>query len=361
MSHRVYNFNPGPSTLPVSVLQKAQAELLNYNNTGMSIMELSHRSKDFEAIIEQAESKIKSLLQLTNDYRVLFLQGGASTQFSMIPLNFLNDGQEANYVVTGAFADKALKEAALIGKTHIAASSKDQNYNYIPSMEDIQLSNNPAYLHITTNNTIFGTQFKQFPEFDNIPLIADMSSDILSKSIDANKFSLIYAGAQKNLGPSGVTVVALRNSLIEASNQSLPTMSRYDIMAKNDSLYNTPPTFSIYLLNLVLDWIQEQGGITELECHNQEKASYIYKAIDDSNGFYKGHALPEFRSDMNITFTLANADLEQAFIAAAAERNIIGIKGHRSVGGMRASVYNAMEKAGCLALAELMKEFQKNH
>jgi len=361
MTKRIYNFNPGPATLPLPVLIKAQSEFLNFNDTGMSVMEISHRSKQFEAIIFEAEDRLKKLLQIGDDYRVLFLQGGASTQFSMIPLNILTSGKEANFVLTGSFAEKAYKEAAMIGDVHVAATAEDSNYNYIPTIDKYKLSENPAYLHITTNNTIFGTQFKEYPNYSDVPVIADMSSDILSKPIDANKFALIYAGAQKNLGPSGVTIVVIHKSLIEASDKSLPTMQRYDIMAKNDSLYNTPPTFSIYLVNLVLEWIIEQGGLSAMELHNEEKASYIYNAIDTSNDFYKGHALPEYRSTMNITFTLNNKDLEASFISKAAERGLIGIKGHRSVGGMRASVYNAMSKEGCRALADFMIEFQKTN
>ncbi|OEF96039.1 3-phosphoserine/phosphohydroxythreonine transaminase [Desulfuribacillus alkaliarsenatis] len=361
MTKRVYNFNPGPATLPLSILEKAQAELLNYNNTGMSVMEISHRSKEFEAIVSEAENRLKSLLQLNDDYRVLFLQGGATTQFSMIPMNYLKQGTQANYIVTGSFADKACKEAAFIGETHVAASSKDANHSYIPELTSLNLSDNPAYVHITSNNTIYGTQFKEFPEINNVPLIADMSSDLLCKPFDANKFALIYAGAQKNLGPSGVTIVIIRKDLIEASNKDLPSMLRYDIMAENNSLYNTPPSFSIYMVNLMLEWVIEQGGLIAMEKHNDEKASYIYQAIDSSSGFYKGHSQPEFRSTMNVTFTIANSELESKFIAEAAGKGLIGVKGHRSVGGMRTSIYNAMPKEGCLALAEFMAEFQKNN
>lgn len=359
MTKRIFNFNPGPSTIPLSVLEQAQSELLNYNNTGMSVIEISHRSKDFENIIFQAETRLKNLLNLDDNYRVLFLQGGASSQFSMIPQNLLTEGKQANYAITGSFAKKACEEANLFGTTHIAASSKDQNHNYIPLKDKFSLSENPAYLHITTNNTIYGTQYKEYPSFDNIPLIADMSSDILCKPIDGKQFALIYAGAQKNLGPSGVTIIVIRKDLLEISNKTIPTMQRYDIMADNNSLYNTPPTFSIYLLNLVLGWIENQGGITAIEDHNESKAKIIYDAIDNSNGFYMGHAVPEFRSTMNVTFTLQNSDLDKQFIAEASEKGIIGIKGHRSVGGMRASIYNAMTQEGCQALVDFMLSFQK--
>lgn len=361
MTKRVYNFNPGPSTLPLSVLEHAQRELLNYNDTGMSVMEISHRSKEFEAIIMEAEERLKNLLELNDDYRVLFLQGGATTQFSMVPLNFLTNGKQGNYVVTGSFADKACQEAALIGDIHIASSSEDKNHTYIPDQSTYNLSESPAYIHITSNNTIYGTQFKTFPDTQDIPLVADMSSDLLCKPFDAKKFALIYAGAQKNLGPSGVTIVIIRKDLIEQSNKSLPTMQRYDVMAKNDSLYNTPPSFSIYMVNLMLDWIEKQGGLVEIEKHNEEKASYIYDVIDSSKGFYVGHAQPAFRSTMNVTFTLANKELEATFIKQAAEKGLIGLKGHRSVGGIRASIYNAMSKEGCKALADFMTEFQNNN
>lgn len=361
MTNRVYNFNPGPSTLPLSVLEKAQKELLNYNQTGMSIMELSHRTKDFEDIIYGAEDKLKRLLKVGNDYRVLFLQGGASSQFSSIPQNLLRDDMVANYVLTGSFAERAYEEAQLFGKTHIVASSKDDNYNHIPKITKDQLSTNPAYLHITSNNTIFGTQFKEFPVFSNVPLIADMSSDILSKTINGSKFSLIYAGAQKNLGPAGVTVVLIHKDLIAKSNKDLATMQRYDIMAKNDSLYNTPPTFSIYMLNLVLDWIVEQGGTDYFQEFNENKAKLVYDIIDSSNNFYLGHALTKDRSTMNITFNLKDKSLEESFIQEAKKVNIIGIKGHRSVGGMRTSIYNAMPMAGCQALADFMYNFQKSN
>lgn len=358
MTERVFNFNPGPSTIPVEVLEHAQKELLNYNNTGMSVMELSHRSKDFEAIVKQAEASVKELLNLGDNFRVLFLQGGASLQFSMVPMNLIPEGATANYIVTGSFADKAYKEALKEGPCHIAATTKATNHNRIPSMDEVQLTENPAYVHITSNNTIFGTQWKQFPDFGDTPIVADMSSDILSKPFDASKFGLIYAGAQKNLGPSGVTMVIIREDMLQRSPEKLSSMLRYDIMAQNDSLYNTPPTFAIYLVNQVLEWIKRNGGLEGMAKHNEEKAGYIYNVIDESNGFYKGHAEKEFRSLMNITFRLPNEDLEKTFIAEAAKKGLVGLKGHRSVGGIRASIYNAMPKAGCQALADFMKEFQ---
>ncbi|ABZ84593.1 phosphoserine aminotransferase [Heliomicrobium modesticaldum Ice1] len=358
---RVFNFNAGPATLPLAVLEEAQRELLNYKGTGMSVMEISHRSKEYEAINNEAEANMKELLGLGSNYRVLFLQGGASTQFAMVPMNFLGAGQKADYILTGSWSEKALKEAQKIGQTHVAATTQEGNYVRIPKADEIQLSEAPAYIHLTSNNTIFGTQWQSFPDFGDIPLIADMSSDILCKPFDANKFALIYAGAQKNLGPSGVTVVIIRQDMIEKASTKLPSMLRYDIHAKNNSLYNTPPSFSVYMVNLVLCWLKAQGGLAAMEKHNLEKAALIYDVIDSSNGFYKGHADKDSRSIMNITFRLLNEDLEKAFASEATKAGLIGLKGHRSVGGMRASIYNAMSREGCQALADFMKEFMRKN
>lgn len=354
---RVFNFYAGPATLPLAVLQEAQQDLLNFGDLGLSVLEISHRAKEFEAIVHEAEATVKELLGLGDNYRVLFLQGGASSQFSMIPTNFLSHGNVANYVVTGSFADKAYKEAKKLGETHIAATTKETNHDHIPAQEEIKLSDNAAYVHITTNNTIYGTQYKYTPDFGDVPLVADMSSDILSKPIDGNKYALIYAGAQKNLGPAGATVVVIRQDLLEKVPASLPSMLRYDLMAENDSLYNTPSGFSIYMVNLVLRWLKGMGGLEVIQKHNEEKAALVYDAIDSSGGFYKGHAQKEARSLMNVTFTLPSDELEKKFLAEAASRDLVGLKGHRSVGGMRASIYNAMPKEGCQALADLMKEF----
>jgi len=358
---RVYNFNPGPATLPLPVLEQVQGELLNYKSTGMSVMEISHRSKEFEEIIFEAEDLVKELLGIGEDYQVLFLQGGASLQFAMVPLNFLSEGMTADYILTGYFAEKAYKEAAKIGKAHIAGSSKDTNYDRIVSMDEIQLSDSPAYVHITSNNTVYGTQWKTFPDFGNIPLVADMSSDIMSYPFDVSKFALIYAGAQKNLGPAGVTLVIIRKDMLEKVPENLPSMLRYDLHAEKRSLYNTPPCFNIYVVNLVLKWIKENGGLKAMKERNEEKASYIYEAIDKSGGFYRGHAKKEYRSTMNVTFRLPNENLEKVFVKEAAENGLVGLKGHRSVGGIRASIYNAMSKEGCLALAEFMNDFAKKH
>jgi phosphoserine aminotransferase len=359
MPNRVFNFNPGPATLPLSVLEEAQRELLNYKKTGMSIMEISHRSKEYELINTETEELLKELLGIPQDYRVLFLQGGASTQFAMVPLNFLPKEAVADYIITGSFAQKAYEQAVKIGQTHIAADNKSEKYTRIPTQDEINLSNSPAYVHITSNNTIFGTQWKIFPEVGNIPLIADMSSDILSKTIDVSKFALIYAGAQKNLGPAGVTIVIIRHDMLEKVPASLPAMFRYDIHAKKDSLYNTPPTFATYIVNLFLHWVKENGGLATIEKQNEEKAGYIYDALDNNPGFYKPHAVKESRSLMNITFRLPNEDLEKIFVNEAAVQDLKGLKGHREVGGIRASVYNAMPLEGCQKLADFINSFPR--
>lgn len=361
MTERIYNFSAGPATLPLAVLQEAQAELLNYHHTGMSVLEMSHRTKPYEEINAEAEALIKELMGLGEDYRVLFLQGGASLQFAMVPMNFLSDGRTADYILTGVWSEKALKEAQLFGTTHTAATTADGGYRSIPKFAQIKLSENPAYVHITSNNTIYGTQWQEFPDFADIPLIADMSSDILCKEFDATKFAMIYAGAQKNLGPAGVTLAIIRKDLLDRVPKTLTTMLRYDTHAKNDSLYNTPPTFAVYMVNLVLRWIKAQGGCAAVEKINREKAALIYDAIDQSKGFYQGHADNDSRSLMNITFRIINRDLENIFVAEATKAGLGGLKGHRLVGGLRASVYNAMPKAGCQALRDFMIDFQKRN
>ncbi|HZW82942.1 MAG TPA: 3-phosphoserine/phosphohydroxythreonine transaminase [Candidatus Deferrimicrobium sp.] len=361
MSERVFNFNPGPATLPLPVLEEAQRQLLNFNDTGMSILEISHRSKEYEAINSEAESLLKELLGVPDNYRVLFLQGGASTQFAAIPLNLLPEGSTADYILTGSWAEKAYQEGGKFGEVHVAASTKEDNYKRIPKESEIKLSSSPAYVHLCSNNTIFGTQWQEFPDLGSTPLIADMSSDILSRQFDPAKFALIYAGSQKNLGPAGVTVVIIRKDLIDQSNSDIPTMLRYSIHAKNDSLYNTPPVFAVYMVHLVLKWIKDNGGLGVMEARNREKAGYIYQAIDESNGFYKGHADKDSRSIMNITFRLPSEELEKSFVSAATKQGLVGLKGHRSVGGIRASVYNSMPLAGCQALAQFMSEFQKSN
>ncbi|WP_102347452.1 3-phosphoserine/phosphohydroxythreonine transaminase [Bacillus sp. Marseille-P3661] len=358
---RAYNFNAGPSALPFEVLQKAQAELLDFKGSGMSVMELSHRSKEYDAVHEEAQSLLRELLNIPENYDVLFLQGGASLQFSMIPMNFLGKDQAANYVLTGSWSDKALKEAKKVGQTHIAASTKEAKYNSIPSVEDIELSENPGYLHITSNNTIYGTQWAEFPKLNNVDLIGDMSSDILSRKFNVEDFSLIYAGAQKNLGPSGVTVVILKKDLLSRIPENLPTMLDYRTHVDSNSLYNTPPTFGIYMLSLVLQWAKDLGGLDKIEAINKEKASLLYNAIEESDGFYKAHALPGSRSNMNVTFTLPSDELTKDFLAGAKEAGFVGLAGHRSVGGCRASIYNAVPLESCEALRDYMNSFKANN
>jgi phosphoserine aminotransferase len=358
----VYNFNAGPAILPRPVLEQAQQELLDYQGRGMSIMEMSHRSKEYEAINAGAEAAFKRLLGLAGDeYRALFLQGGASSQFAMVPLNFLPIGAAADYLLTGAWAEKAFEEAGKIGQARAAASTQAGGYRRMPRPDEIELSDAPAYVHITSNETIQGTQWHAWPDVGDRPLVADMSSDILSRPLDAARFALIYAGAQKNLGPAGVTVVLVRQSWLNSAPKSLPTMLSYATHAKNSSLYNTPPVFAVYMLNLVLEWIEECGGLEAIGERNRHKAAAIYAAIDGSGGFYRGHAEAASRSLMNVTFRLPSEDLEKAFVAAAAAAGMVGLAGHRSVGGIRASIYNAMSQEGCAALASFMGEFARKH
>ncbi|WP_046215506.1 3-phosphoserine/phosphohydroxythreonine transaminase [Paenibacillus wulumuqiensis] len=358
MTKRAYNFNAGPAALPLEVLERAQKEFVDYQGTGMSIMEMSHRGAVYEAVHNEAQQRLLSLLGNPEGFKVLFLQGGASTQFAMLPMNLLGEGQTASYVATGSWADKAISEAKLIGETHVAASSEAQNYMQIPALEDIQIPDNAAYLHVTSNETIGGIQYKQFPDTGNVPLIVDMSSDILSRPLDMSQFGMIYAGAQKNLGPSGVTVVIAREELLSDSPKSIPTIMRYSTHLKNNSLYNTPPSFAIYMVNEVLKWIEEQGGLEGVARNNKRKASLIYDAIDQSGSFYKGAAETSSRSNMNITFRLPSEELDKAFAKASEQAGFVGLKGHRSVGGLRASIYNAVPYASCEALVEFMKDFQ---
>ncbi len=358
---RVHNFNAGPAVLPEEVMREAQADFFNYKGMGLSVMEMSHRSKEYQAIIDETQAAIKRVYNLGDDYEVLFLQGGASMQFLMVPMNFASEGKVANYINTGVWAKKAIGEAKKIGKAvHVAASSDDQNFSYIP--KTWTLSENPAYLHITTNNTIFGTEWMIDPETPaGVPLIADMSSNFMSKPIDVQKYDMIYAGAQKNVGPSGCVVVIIRKSLLEKVNAGLPTMLDYNTHAKNGSMFNTPPTFTIYMIGLVVKWIEDFGGLQKIAINNQVKADYIYNAIDASNGFYKGTVAKEDRSLMNITFRLPSEELEALFISEAKKLGMIGLKGHRDVGGCRASTYNSLPLPAAHALAEFMQDFRTKH
>ena len=358
----VYNFNPGPAVLPQPVLEQVQQELLDYRGSGVSILEMSHRSKEYEAINAEAEVRLKHLLGLDDGYRVLFLQGGASLQFAMVPMNFLRAGTVADYVLTdGSWSERAYEEASKIGQVRIAASTRDEQYRRIPEPHEIDLSASPSYVHLTSNNTIFGTQWHYWPEVGDRPLVADMSSDLLSRPLDARRFALIYAGAQKNMGPSGVTVVLVRSDWLEQASKTPPTILRYATHAKNNSLYNTPPVFAVYMLNLVLGWIESKGGLEVIGQYNQDKAQVVYAAIDRSGGFYRGHAIAESRSLMNATFRLPDEELERQFVTQAKQAGMIGLAGHRSVGGIRVSMYNAMTIEGCTALADFMDDFLRQN
>jgi phosphoserine aminotransferase len=357
----IYNFNAGPAILPRPVLEQVQRELLDYQGRGMSIMEMSHRSKEYEAINAEAEAAMKQLLSLGDEYRVLFLQGGASGQFAMVPLNFLPPGGVADYLVHGVWGEKAYEEAGKIGQARVAASTHADDYRRVPRTDEIALSDGSAYVHITSNETIQGVQWHAWPEFGDRPVVADMSSDILSRPLAAHKFALIYAGAQKNLGPAGVTVVIVRQSWLESAAKTAPTILRYATHAKNNSLYNTPPVFAIYTLNLVLEWIDDCGGLAAMDERNRHKAATVYAVIDGSGGFYRGHAAPDSRSLMNVTFRLPNEDLEKRFVAEASAAGMAGLAGHRSVGGIRASIYNAMGQDGCDALAGFMADFARRN
>ena len=356
---RAYNFGAGPSTIPTSVLEIAQQELLDYKDSGISIMEASHRSKLYDDVHQNAINLIKKLYKLPDDFEVLFLQGGASMQFAMVPMN-LYQGGKVEYANTGSWSKKAIKEAKIQGINHnIVASSEDSNFDYIP---EVNFSDDCDYCYITSNNTIYGTQYKEYPSTKS-PLVVDASSDIFSYMVDWDKVDLLFAGAQKNAGPAGVTIVIIRKNLLDRVKDSVPTMLRYKTHADANSLYNTPPTFGIYLLNLIMKWIDEQGGIEAVDKKNQEKAKILYDAIDNSNGFYVGHAKKDSRSLMNVSFNIKDKDsqLEAKLIEESQKRGMIGLKGHRSIGGLRASIYNAMPKEGVEALVELMQEFQKKY
>ncbi|MBW1740902.1 MAG: 3-phosphoserine/phosphohydroxythreonine transaminase [Deltaproteobacteria bacterium] len=360
MKGRIFNFNAGPAVLPLPVLEEIQAELLNFKGSGMSIAEISHRSKWFDEVIDDATARVKRLLKLNESYHVLFLQGGASLQFCMIPMNLLPDGQSADYVNTGTWATKAIKEARSQGKAvKVVASSEDKNFSYIPKA--IPFSPNAAYVHLTSNNTIKGTQWASFPDTGGVPLISDMSSDIMSRPIDVSPFGLIYAGAQKNLGPAGATLVIIREDMLERVPQHLPTMLKYTTFVDHKSMFNTPPCFAIYTIQLVLKWLEETiGGLEKIEEINRVKAALLYRAIDES-GFYRGTAEKESRSLMNVTFRLPNEDLEKQFVREALENGLGGLKGHRSVGGCRASIYNATTLEAVQALVDFMAEFARKN
>jgi phosphoserine aminotransferase len=360
MAARIHNFNPGPAALPLPVLEEVKEEFLDFKGSGMSIAEISHRSAAFEGVINDAVKRLKRLLKLQDNFKVLFLQGGASSQFFMIPMNLIPEGSSADYINTGSWAKKAIKEAQILTKPHkVIASSEDRNFSYIP--QGFSVNADAAYLHITSNNTIEGTQWPSFPEAGSVPLVADMSSDILSRPFDAAPFGLIYAGAQKNLGPAGVTVVILRDDMLDRAPSDIPTMLRYGTFAEKNSLYNTPPCVAIYLVQLVLKWIEETiGGLGVMERLNREKADLIYSYID-STDFYKGTADSDSRSAMNVTFRLPDETLEKKFVADALKEGLGGLKGHRSVGGCRASIYNAVGIDAVRSLVDFMKVFAEKN
>ena len=359
-AERIFNFNPGPAALPESVLEEIQASFLNYDNSGMSVTEVSHRSKWFEEIIDDATARTRRLLDLGDDYDVLFLQGGASLQFTMVPMNLLAADQAADYVDTGTWSTKAIKEARTLGKTvNVVASSADRNYAYIP--QQIPFNPDAAYAHITSNNTIKGTQWARFPDTGSVPIVSDMSSDILSRRFDPAPFGLIYAGAQKNIGPAGVCMVIVRKDMLERVPDSLPSMLKYTTFAAKNSLYNTPPSFAIYTVQLVLKWLEESiGGLNKMEALNREKAEMLYGCLDAS-GFYRPTADPDSRSLMNITFRLPSEDLEKQFVEQALQNGLGGLKGHRSIGGCRASIYNAVSLKAVQALVAFMQEFESRN
>ncbi|MGH9317996.1 MAG: 3-phosphoserine/phosphohydroxythreonine transaminase [Thermoanaerobaculia bacterium] len=361
MTTRIFNFAAGPAVLPEPVLEEAQRDLLALPAVGMSILEISHRSKTFETVIQGCEADIRRLAGIPGNYQVLFLQGGASLQFSMVPMNILPPGGKADYIVTGSWSKKAVKEAQKVGTIQIAATTESENFARVPSQSELKLDPGAAYVHFTTNNTIFGTEWKREPETGGVPLIADASSDIFSRPIEVEKYALIYAGAQKNLGPSGVTLVVLREDLLARSPKNLPTMLDYNTHAKDKSLYNTPPVFGIYIMRLVAKWMLEQGGLEAIGRKNEEKARILYDAIDGSGGFYRPHARPDSRSHMNVTFRLPTEDLEKQFVAEATKAGLDGLKGHRSVGGIRASIYNAFPRKGVETLVSFMKEFARRN
>lgn len=357
---RVYNFSAGPSMLPLPVLEKAQRELVDYAGTGMSVMEMSHRSKAYEEIITGAEALLREIMQIPDNYRVLFLQGGASSQFAMVPLNLFRVSKAADFIDTGSWSAKAIKEASRYGTATVVASSSDTNFNRIPEFDAGTFNPNADYFYICMNNTIEGTRYTALPETNGVPLVADMSSNILSEEVDVSKFGLIFAGAQKNMGPAGVTVVIIREDLIGHAMDITPTMFNYEIHAKNDSLYNTPPSYAIYICKLVYEWIRDLGGIGALQKLNEEKAALLYDYLDASS-LFSGTVVPKDRSLMNIPFVTPDDELNKLFIKEAAEKGFVELKGHRSVGGMRASIYNAFPIEGVRLLVEFMQEFEAAH
>ncbi len=356
---RIYNFSAGPSMLPEQVLRTASEQMLNYKGSGMSVMEMSHRSSAYDQIIKDAQRRLRELLQIPDNYKVLFLQGGASTQFSAIPMNLLRSGC-ADYILTGHFAKKAYEEATKYGSIQIAASSEKDHFCYIPKQEELQLHADADYVYLCNNNTIYGTEWNYVPETNGVPVVADMSSDILSRPIDVSKYGLIFAGAQKNMGIAGVTVVIVREDLLGFSLAGTPTMLNYKTMADKDSMYNTPPTYAIYVLGLVLEWIEQQGGLATMKARNEKKAKLLYDYLDNSN-FYRSAVAKEDRSMMNVTFTTPSKELDALFVSESVKAGMSNLKGHRAVGGIRASIYNAMPIEGVEHLVAFMRAFEETN
>ena len=357
---RVYNFSAGPSMLPVEVLERAAREMVCYGDSGMSVMEMSHRSPVYEEIIKDAESLLRKVMNIPDNYKVLFLQGGASTQFAAVPLNLMKENRIADYIVTGQFSGKAYKEAEKFGHANLVATSKDENFTYIPKIKKTDLSDDADYVHICFNNTIYGTKFPYIPETGNIPLVADMSSCILSEPVDVSKFGVIYAGAQKNMAPAGLTVVIVREDLLGNSCPETPTMLDWETMAENGSMYNTPPCYCIYIAKLVYEWILSLGGLEKMKERNERKAKILYDYLDSQN-YYIAPVRHDCRSMMNVTFVTGNPELDKKFAKEADAAGLKNLKGHRSVGGMRASIYNAMPEEGVVALVEFMKDFARKN
>lgn len=362
MTDRIFNFSAGPGTLPLSVLESAQHDLLNYQGAGMSVLEMSHRSAPYEKIIHEAEADLRTLLGIPSNYKVIFMQGGASLQFSALPMNLLPKGSSADYILTGVWSQSAIKEAKKFGEVRVAATTEDSNFNRIPSQDELQLDASAAYVHFTSNNTIYGTQWRSEPEVGDAPLICDASSDFLSRPLDVSKYGLIYAGAQKNAGPAGVTIVIVREDLLERTPKGIPALLDYRLIAEKESMYNTPPCFAIYIAGLVFKWLKDDiGGLEKIEAMNEDKAELLYRAIDEEPDFYRGHAEPGSRSRMNVTFRLPNEELEKKFARESTADGLDGLKGHRSVGGLRASIYNAFPRSGVAALVDFMHDFAKTN
>lgn len=355
---RIYNFSAGPSMLPLEVLNRASEEMTNYNNSGMSVMEMSHRSKVFDAIFTETMAKFRKIMNVPENYKVLFLQGGATLQFAMVPMNLMTRTGKADYAITGNFSNNAYKEAKKYGECHVAADSGDRNHSYIPSQSQLSLSEDASYFHYCANNTVYGTEWKYVPETGNVPLVCDMSSNILSKPVDVSKYGIIFAGAQKNMAPAGLTVVIVREDLAGHAFPYTPVMLDYAAMIKGDSMHNTPPCYNIYILGLVLDWVAKMGGLEGLKVHNEKKAAILYDYLEQSK-LFKPHADKEARSMMNVTFRTGNEELDAKFAKDAAALGFSNLKGHRAVGGMRASIYNAMPVEGIAKLVAFMKEFEK--